>query len=263
MRHSAALCERARNQRAVKALKTNDSAKSLISHPNDFNDLRPPSRNRSFRWRNISFRFRCFRASSALERNGPGALLAMTIRRRPGTRRLKVAVRKSRAAAQAEHRTGWPHEPHPEWDTCGAVAQLGGFAAAEASFEGPLGRPGGQRLGVAAARKSAAKALKCLVRVNLCAARSEAIGAGSARVHGEDELPATWREARRCSIAPASPKGNVCSSGTLQAPVHDPAHDRVDRLAPELGRKVGVAEVKAREGERLRDQSFPEIGKGP
>ncbi len=148
----------------------------------------------------------------------PGALLAMTIRRRPGTRRLKVAVRKSRAAAQPEHRTGWPHEPHPEWDTCGAVARLGGFAAAEASFEGPLGRPGGQRLGVAAARKSAAKALKCLVRVNLCAARSEAIGAGSTRVHGEDELPATWREARRCSIAPASPKGNVCSSGTFRLP---------------------------------------------
>jgi hypothetical protein len=82
-----------------------------------------------------------------------GALLAMTIRRRLGTRRLKVAVRKSRAAAQVEHRTGRLHEPHPEWDTCGAVAQLGGFAAAEASFEGPLGRPGGQRLSVAAAQK--------------------------------------------------------------------------------------------------------------
>jgi hypothetical protein len=34
---------------AVKGLKTHDPAKSLISRPNDFKDLRPPSRNRQFR----------------------------------------------------------------------------------------------------------------------------------------------------------------------------------------------------------------------
>ena len=48
----------ARNQKAVKALKTNDPAKSLISHPNDFKDLHPPSRNLSFRMTKRAFRSR-------------------------------------------------------------------------------------------------------------------------------------------------------------------------------------------------------------
>ena len=49
-----------RNEKAVKLLKTNNSAKSPISRPNDFKDLRPPVRNRSFRTRNKLFRFRAF-----------------------------------------------------------------------------------------------------------------------------------------------------------------------------------------------------------
>jgi hypothetical protein len=60
-------------------LKTNNPAKSSDFAPNDINDLRPLSRNRWFRWRNISFRFRRFWGSSALERKEPGALRAMTI----------------------------------------------------------------------------------------------------------------------------------------------------------------------------------------
>ena len=48
----------ARNQKAVKALKTNDPAKSLISHPNDFKGLHPPSRNLSFRMTKRAFRLR-------------------------------------------------------------------------------------------------------------------------------------------------------------------------------------------------------------
>ena len=49
----------------------------------------------------------------------------------------------------------------------------------------------------------------------------------------------------------------------FQAPAHNPARDCVDRLTPSVGSEVGVAEVKAGEGERLRHKSFPESGKGP
>jgi hypothetical protein len=65
----------ARNKNAVNPLKTNNLAKSLISRPNDLNDLRSSSRNRSFRLAKDSFRFRCFWASSTPEtqRAPPGA----------------------------------------------------------------------------------------------------------------------------------------------------------------------------------------------
>ena len=42
-------CARARNKKAVNPLKTNNLAKSVSSRPNDFNTLRPPARNLSFR----------------------------------------------------------------------------------------------------------------------------------------------------------------------------------------------------------------------
>ena len=56
-----------RNKMAVNPLKTNDPAKSMISRPNDINDLRPASRNLSFRLAKHSVRFRCFRPSSTPE----------------------------------------------------------------------------------------------------------------------------------------------------------------------------------------------------
>jgi hypothetical protein len=58
-------------------------------------------------------------------------------------------------------------------------------------------------------------------------------------------------------------EGERLFNRNFQAPIHDSAHDCVDRLTPGSGRKVGVAEVKAGERERLRHQPFPEIGKGP
>ncbi len=57
-----------RNEKAVKLLKTNNSAKSPISQPNDFKDLRPPVRNRSFRTRNESFRFSRYFAFADVKR---------------------------------------------------------------------------------------------------------------------------------------------------------------------------------------------------
>jgi hypothetical protein len=44
-----------RNETALKLLKTNDSAKWLISRLNDINDLRTPREALSFAWRRIPF----------------------------------------------------------------------------------------------------------------------------------------------------------------------------------------------------------------
>jgi hypothetical protein len=80
-----------RNEKAVKLLKTNNSAKSPISRPNDFKDLRPPVRNRSFRTRNESFRFSRFFAFAdavdfAAEAGNPSADRAV-LRKPSGCRR--------------------------------------------------------------------------------------------------------------------------------------------------------------------------------
>ena len=56
-----------RNKMAVNPLKTNDPAKSMISRPNDINDLRPASRNLSFRLAKHTVRFLLFQALSAPE----------------------------------------------------------------------------------------------------------------------------------------------------------------------------------------------------
>ena len=66
-----------RNEKAVKLLKTNNSAKSPISRPNDFKDLRPPVRNRSFRTRNESFRFRAFLPSPTQSEIGAEARMRL------------------------------------------------------------------------------------------------------------------------------------------------------------------------------------------
>jgi ABC-type sugar transport system substrate-binding protein len=87
----------------------------------------------------------------------------------------------------------------------------------------------------------------------LRAARSEAIGAGSTRVHGEDELARDLAGSQALQHCACLAEGERLFKRDFEAPVHDPAHDFVDRLAPESGRKVGVAEVKASKGERLRD----------
>jgi hypothetical protein len=54
-----------RSKKAAKCLKTNNPAKPLDFAPNDFNGLRPDSRNHSFRLAKDAFRFCCFWASWA------------------------------------------------------------------------------------------------------------------------------------------------------------------------------------------------------
>jgi hypothetical protein len=63
----------ARNEKAVKSLKITISRNRLISPSNELSDLRPGSRNRSFRLEKDSFRFRCFLASPQPgTQSGPG-----------------------------------------------------------------------------------------------------------------------------------------------------------------------------------------------
>src|SRR5580704_8546613 len=61
--------EKARNETAVKPLKTNNHAKCCFGDHNDFNDLRPALRNVSFRQAKDSFRFCGFWAAQGAKRN--------------------------------------------------------------------------------------------------------------------------------------------------------------------------------------------------
>ena len=61
--------EKARNETAVKPLKTNNHAKCCFGAHNDFNDLRPALRNVSFRQAKDSFRFCGFWAAQGAKRN--------------------------------------------------------------------------------------------------------------------------------------------------------------------------------------------------
>ena len=126
-----------RNEKAVKLLKTNNSAKSPISRPNDFKDLRPPVRNRSFRTRNefVSFsRFFAFAdaVDFAAEAGNPSADRAVLPDARSST----------------------------------------GYGVAEGERLGT-----GCGLGVAKLRKSALKPLKSLTRVTLCAGAPDRVQA--------------------------------------------------------------------------------------
>jgi hypothetical protein len=79
-----------RNEKGIKPLKTNNCAKWSISHPNDLKDLRPGSRNRSFRSakgiRSLCRFFRLVEAQNARERNQRRIRGARGVRR--ATRRL-------------------------------------------------------------------------------------------------------------------------------------------------------------------------------
>jgi hypothetical protein len=69
--------EKARNEKAVKCLKTNNSAKSLIRRAiNDFNHLRPAMRNVSFRIARDSFRFSVFLTVRRKKRDGSSRRLS-------------------------------------------------------------------------------------------------------------------------------------------------------------------------------------------
>src|SRR5580704_7807270 len=87
--------------------------------------------------------------------------------------------------------------------------------------------------------------------------------ARSAWVDGEDELARDLTRSEAIQHGARFVERERLFKRDFQAPIHDPAHDRVDRLTPGSGRKVGVAEVEAGEGERLRDKPLPEIGKRP
>ncbi len=141
--------EKARNEMAVKSLKTHGSAKSLISRPNDFKDLRPRSRNRSLRLAKHSFRFRRFFASPALETQ-PAVSRACALREplrglrgfaNAGGGAPRDKAEKSCVTLQAARAAPPPSEPTVTWP----VKKL---------------------------RESAAKLLKSLARVTLCASPS-------------------------------------------------------------------------------------------
>ena len=61
----------ARNKRAAKSMKTNDLAKSLISRPNDFNELQPPETKPLVSFGAIFVSFWRFRASRTPEAKRP------------------------------------------------------------------------------------------------------------------------------------------------------------------------------------------------
>jgi hypothetical protein len=141
--------EKARNEMAVKSLKTHGSAKSLISRPNDFKDLRPRSRNRSLRLAKHSFRFRRFFASPALETQ-PAVSRACALRE---------PLRGLRRFANAG---GGAPRDKAEKKLRNSSSCSGGAA--------PLGTD--RNLAMKKLRESAAKLLKSLARVTLCASPS-------------------------------------------------------------------------------------------
>lgn len=102
--------EKARNKKAVKPLKTNSLAKSMISRPNDFNNLRPPARNRSFRFAkqfvSLSLFF-AFVDASACRRRGRSGNARPKIGRRLPTRAARTAALQKSGARKKVAQGRW------------------------------------------------------------------------------------------------------------------------------------------------------------
>jgi hypothetical protein len=128
-----------RNEMAINVLKTNDPAKWLISRPNDFNALRPASRNRWFRLRNERFRFCGFWPPRGSKRNGRSRLCPAASPPPP-----------LGSAAQGRIAGAW---------ALSSPAQRGGGGALRKR----------SRWAVTKLRESALKLMKSLSRVTLCA----------------------------------------------------------------------------------------------
>ncbi len=134
---------------AANALKTNDPAKCLISRPNDFKDLRQASRNRWFRLAKDLFRFCWFWPPRSAKRNGRGLRPAAPM---PGE---ASSPRARQQDAAIESPIGASPSPPP---VPGSPRRQG------PPTPSPACRTKQKKL-----RKRAAKALKSLARVTLCA----------------------------------------------------------------------------------------------
>ena len=160
--------------------------------PNDFNDLQPPKRNRSFPLAAKSFRFRCFSASPRPKAKRPvvaqppcGANDERSIIARSAPAR----TRRSKAAAACP----WMARRRPGTSKEGRPRRLMPLAD--------------EAKKVAKLRKRAAKALKSLARVTLCAGRR--VGPGCEGASPMAKPSVTGGEPPR-SKRPGSPRSAHC-----------------------------------------------------